>query len=71
MATYDITWWTEPKVQRDRDAFMRAVAAKAPEWLEREAEINRLLSGLQTVDYMVGTPARRRGFSTGRAQVIG
>lgn len=71
MATYGITWWTDPAVQRDRAAFMRAVAAKAPEWLAREGEINRLMSALQTPDYMVGVPARRRGFSSGRAQVAG
>lgn len=71
MATYDETWWTAPAVQRDRAAFMRAVAAKQPEWREREGEIDKLLNRLQTVDYMVGTPARRRGFSTGRVQVNG
>lgn len=71
MATYGLTWWTAPDVQRDREAFMRAVEAKQPEWLAREGEINRLLSVLQTPDYMVGTPARRRGFSSGRAQVAG
>lgn len=71
MATYDETWWTAPAVQRDRAAFMRAVAARQPEWLAREGEINRLLSMLQTPDYMVGTPARRRGFSTGRIAVNG
>lgn len=69
MATCDETWWTAPDVQRDRAAFMRAVAERQPEWREREGEIDKLLNRLQTVDYMVGTPVRRRGFSTGRVMV--
>lgn len=62
------SWWTAPDVQGDRAAFRAAVAAKAPEWRERESEITRLMARLQTPDYMVGTP-KRAGFSTGRIQV--
>lgn len=62
------SWWTNPDMQQDRAAFMAAVAAKAPEWRERESEISRLMARLQTPEYLVGTP-KRGGFSTGRAQV--
>ena len=62
------SWWTNPDMQQDRAAFMRAVEAKAPEWRERESEISRLMARLQTVDWASGTP-KRGGFSTGKAQV--
>jgi hypothetical protein len=56
-------WWEQPEVQKDRGLFMQAVASRQPEWIAREREIAQLMNKLQTVDYMVGTPMRRRGFS--------
>lgn len=71
METQTESFWIKPLVQRDRNEFMAAVELQRPRWLRDEREIARLMNNLQTVDYMVGTPARRRGFSTGRAQVAG
>ena len=62
-------WWEQPAVQKDRGLFMQAVAARQPEWIAREREIAQLMNKLQTVDYFVGVPVRRRGFSTGKVGV--
>lgn len=63
------SWWIE--AQKDRETFSAAVRAQQPRWRENEADINRVLARLQTVDMVIGQPAQRKGWSTGMAQVRG
>ncbi len=69
MATSDHRdWWEIPTTY---DEFSAAVVAQMPRWREHEAEINKALARLQTAEMVIGQPTKRRGWSTGMAQVRG
>lgn len=61
------SWWTDPRVQRDYEAFRAAVAAQQPRWLESEKAIGRLMAGVATADWMTGGGKRR---NTGYSLVV-
>lgn len=63
------SWWID--AQKDRETFRAAVREQMPRWKANEADINRVLARLQTVDMVIGAPATRKGWSTGMAQVRG
>lgn len=63
------SWWID--AQKDRETFHAAVLAQMPRWREHEAEINKALARLQTAEMVIGQPTKRRGWSTGMAQVRG
>jgi hypothetical protein len=63
------SWWID--AQTDRETFSAAVRAQMPRWKANEADINKVLARLQTVDMVIGQPAQRKGWSTGTAQVRG
>lgn len=64
-------WWMDPQVQRDREAFMRAVSERMPEWQANKERIDALCGCLKTMDWGVGDyHMKRRGFG-GRVEVRG
>jgi len=64
-------WWMDPQVQRDREAFMRAVAERMTEWQANKERIDALCGCLKTMDWGVGDyHMKRRGFG-GRVEVLG
>lgn len=60
----------DPQVQRDREAFMRAVAARVPEWTARKAEIDALCGCLQTMEWGTGAFPKKRSYG-GRVEARG
>ena len=56
------SWWTEPTVQVDRDAFREAQRAQEERWLKERQKIGQLMAGLATVEWMTGG-GKRRGFA--------
>lgn len=60
MITHPGSWWADPSVQWDREAFLAAVAQQAARWQDDEARINSVMAGLATTNWVVGGMARRR-----------
>lgn len=53
------SWWTDPTVQRDRDAFRAEQQRQEPRWAEQRAAINQLLNTVQqTVNWGNAMPTR-------------
>ena len=53
------SWWADPAVQWDRDAFRAAVAMLAVRWVENEKRINQVMSGVATAGWMTAGGKRR------------
>jgi hypothetical protein len=54
------SWWADPSVQWDRDAFRAAVAQQAARWQDDDKRIQSVMAGLATQNWVVGGMARRR-----------
>ena len=54
------SWWADPAVEWDRDAFRAAVAQQAARWQDDDKRINSVMAGLATQNWVVGGMARRR-----------
>lgn len=59
------SWWADPSVQRDRDAFRVAVRQQEIRWLEEDKRIRQVMAGLATIGWMTEGGKRRgmAGFS--------
>lgn len=62
MIAHPGSWWADPAVQWDRDAFRAAVAQQEPRWVEEDKRIRQVMAGLATQNWLVGG-GTRRGFA--------
>ncbi len=62
MIAHPGSWWADPSVQWDRDAFRAAVRQQEPRWQENEKRIHQVMAGLATVGWMTNG-GTRRGFA--------
>lgn len=59
MIAHPGSWWADPSVQWDRDAFRAAVAMQTIRWRDNDARIKQVMAGLQTQDWMTAGGKRR------------
>lgn len=57
----DQSWWADKTVQRDRCAFMAAVAAQEPRWEAEAKRIGQVMSGIGLGEWAITAPKRRTG----------
>ena len=62
MIAHPGSWWADPSVQWDRDAFRAAVAAQETRWQENEKRIHQVMAGLATTNWLT-SGGTRRGFA--------
>lgn len=57
--TQNDSWWTNPTVQRDREAFRAAQRAQEGRWLAEQQRIGKLMAGIATEGWMVNGGKRK------------